>query len=112
MGVKKPVGGDQVCPICLLSSSLCVTCELVQNIKFAKKPSEGVTMTQALWLRHPVVCKQCRRPPKNCWAKNGKREYCLDRLKAAQDHFPSWWKPAQLPKDAKEFLREEENLCP
>lgn len=110
MGVKRPVGGDQVCPICLLSTSMCLTCELVQSLKFAKKVSEGVTMTQALWLRHPVVCQKCRRPYKNCWARNGKREYCLVREKAAQDHYPKWWVPSQLPKDAEEFLYEKKEV--
>jgi len=110
MGVKRAVGGDVVCPICLLSTAMCRTCELVQSIKWDKTKKEGVTITQALWLRHPAVCQKCRRQDKNCWAKNGKREYCLVRSKAAQDHFPHWWKLSELPKDAKEFLNGQKDV--
>lgn len=100
MGVKRNAGGDTVCPFCLMSVDRCNTCLFLLSRKWEKDIANGVTITRALSLTHTVICPKCRKPPRNCWTCRKAKTPCFKAYKAAQDHYPEWFKPAELlPKD-------------
>lgn len=99
MGVRKNRGGDTVCPLCLMTEKYCETLQFVNAMKWDATTTGGVTKSRALSLRHPPICHTCRFVFKRCWTKRKVKIGCFLREKAAQDHYPDWFRVTELTTD-------------